>query len=95
MQALAVHIFAKEDQKSAYAKTKPQISRADLVGNPNCWFSHAHAQNAMFQYVFQPGQMQPNSLYEGRTEEGVAILSKFPIVSHSHKFLFRLTKQLM
>ena len=52
-------------------------------------FNLMKSLSTIFQYVFQPGQMQPNSLYEGRTEEGVAILSKFPVVAYSHKFLFR------
>ncbi|OWF46666.1 uncharacterized protein LOC110455435 isoform X2 [Mizuhopecten yessoensis] len=42
-----------------------------------------------YQFVFQPGQLQPNSLYEGRTEEGVAIFSRFPIMSVNHLLLFR------
>ncbi|XP_060072528.1 uncharacterized protein LOC132552378 [Ylistrum balloti] len=42
-----------------------------------------------YQFVFQPGQLQPNSLYEGRTEEGVAIFSKYPIMSVNHLLLFR------
>ncbi|KAK3103057.1 hypothetical protein FSP39_016131 [Pinctada imbricata] len=41
------------------------------------------------QFIFIPAQLQGNSLKNGRTEEGVAIFSKFPILSFQHKFLFR------
>ncbi|KAK3598687.1 hypothetical protein CHS0354_006365 [Potamilus streckersoni] len=42
-----------------------------------------------YQFVFQPAQMQPNSVHDGRTEEGVAIFSRYPIISHDFIFLFR------
>ncbi|KAL3863262.1 hypothetical protein ACJMK2_005027 [Sinanodonta woodiana] len=42
-----------------------------------------------YQFVFQPAQMQPNSIHDGRTEEGVAIFSRYPIISHDFIFLFR------
>ncbi|KAL5022452.1 hypothetical protein ScPMuIL_001607 [Solemya velum] len=42
-----------------------------------------------YQYIFQPGQLHPNSVYDGRTEEGVAIYSRFPIIEHDYILLFR------
>ncbi|XP_059176562.1 uncharacterized protein LOC131956157 [Physella acuta] len=42
-----------------------------------------------YQFVFQPAQMHGNSLEQGRTEEGVAIFSKFPIIHHEYLLLFR------
>ncbi|XP_053407685.1 uncharacterized protein LOC123547470 [Mercenaria mercenaria] len=41
-----------------------------------------------YQFVFQPAQMQMNTVYEGRTEEGVAIMSKYPIISYDSIMLF-------
>lgn len=41
-----------------------------------------------FQFVFRPAQMQPNTLQDGRTEEGVAIMSKYPIIAHNTTMLF-------
>ncbi|KAL4232401.1 hypothetical protein ACF0H5_009969 [Mactra antiquata] len=41
-----------------------------------------------YQYVYQPAQMQPNSIEDGRTEEGVALMSKYPILSHNVVMLF-------
>ncbi|XP_052225527.1 uncharacterized protein LOC127841050 isoform X2 [Dreissena polymorpha] len=41
-----------------------------------------------YQFVYQPAQMQPNTLVEGRTDEGVAIMSKFPIISWEYHKLF-------
>lgn len=43
---------------------------------------------SQYQYVYQPAQMQPNTVYDGRTEEGVAIMSKYPIISHKSIMLF-------
>ncbi|CAL1546543.1 unnamed protein product, partial [Lymnaea stagnalis] len=42
-----------------------------------------------YQFVYQPAQMQGNSLEQGRTEEGLAIFSKFPIIHHDYLLLFR------
>lgn len=42
-----------------------------------------------YQFVFQPAQVMPDSLQQGRTEEGVAIFSKFPIIHHEYLLLFR------
>ncbi|KAJ8316831.1 hypothetical protein KUTeg_004735 [Tegillarca granosa] len=42
-----------------------------------------------YQFIFTPGQLQPNSLSEGRTEEGVALFSKYPMVSYHNILLFR------
>ncbi|GFS06061.1 endonuclease/exonuclease/phosphatase [Elysia marginata] len=42
-----------------------------------------------YQFVYQPAQLMPDSLHSGRTEEGVAIFSRFPIVHHDYLLLFR------
>ncbi|XP_019646331.1 PREDICTED: uncharacterized protein LOC109486861 [Branchiostoma belcheri] len=41
-----------------------------------------------YQYVFQPAMSYPESIL-GRVEEGVAIISKFPILSHDYILLYR------
>ncbi|XP_046580284.1 uncharacterized protein LOC124287849 [Haliotis rubra] len=42
-----------------------------------------------YQFVYQPAQLQPNSVRDGRTEEGVAVFSRYPIISHHSLPLFR------
>ncbi|XP_071090459.1 uncharacterized protein [Haliotis cracherodii] len=42
-----------------------------------------------YQFVYQPAQLQPNSVKDGRTEEGVAVFSRYPITSHHSLPLFR------
>ncbi|XP_069139672.1 uncharacterized protein [Argopecten irradians] len=79
------------------AKSKPDIkgfqevryeySKGGQLGP--CQVQHLADMLEDYQFVFQPGQLQPNSLYEGRTEEGVAIFSKYPITSVNHLLLFR------
>ncbi|XP_078587617.1 uncharacterized protein LOC144868828 [Branchiostoma floridae x Branchiostoma japonicum] len=41
-----------------------------------------------YQYVFQPAMSYPESIL-GRVEEGVAIISKFPIITHDYILLYR------
>ncbi|XP_067656654.1 uncharacterized protein [Haliotis asinina] len=42
-----------------------------------------------YQFVYQPAQLQMNSVRDGRTEEGVAVFSRYPITSHHSLPLFR------
>ncbi|WAR20962.1 hypothetical protein MAR_014936, partial [Mya arenaria] len=41
-----------------------------------------------YQFVYEPAQMQPNTIQDGRTEEGVAIFSRYPIVHTQTYMLF-------
>ncbi|KAH9512494.1 hypothetical protein Btru_038615 [Bulinus truncatus] len=47
------------------------------------------SQLSEYQFIYQPAQLQSSSFDHGRTEEGVAIFSKFPIVHHDYLLLFR------
>ncbi|XP_033757442.1 uncharacterized protein LOC117339844 [Pecten maximus] len=86
-----------KDFGEVLAKTKPDIigfqevryeySKGGQLGPSQV--QHLADMLEGYQFVFQPGQLQPNSLYEGRTEEGVAIFSKYPIISVNHLLLFR------
>ncbi|GFO04975.1 rxlr-like protein [Plakobranchus ocellatus] len=42
-----------------------------------------------YQFVYQPAQLMRESFQQGRTEEGVAIFSKYPIIHHDYLLLFR------
>jgi hypothetical protein len=39
--------------------------------------------------VYSPGQLDKYSLYNGKTEEGVAVFSRFPILAQNTFLLFR------
>ncbi|CAG5135499.1 unnamed protein product, partial [Candidula unifasciata] len=54
-----------------------------------CQMDHLISLMPYYQFVYQPAQLQGNSLEQGRTEEGVAIFSKYPIIHHDYLLLFR------
>ncbi|BFZ01455.1 hypothetical protein BsWGS_04493 [Bradybaena similaris] len=54
-----------------------------------CQMDHLMSLMPQYQFVYQPAQLQRNSLDQGRTEEGVAIFSKYPIIQHDYLLLFR------
>uniref|UniRef100_A0A0B7A5J5 Endonuclease/exonuclease/phosphatase domain-containing protein n=1 Tax=Arion vulgaris TaxID=1028688 RepID=A0A0B7A5J5_9EUPU len=54
-----------------------------------CQMDHLISVMPQYQFVYQPAQMQMNSLEQGRTEEGLAIFSKYPIIHHDYLLLFR------
>ncbi|XP_055955453.1 uncharacterized protein LOC126815146 [Patella vulgata] len=42
-----------------------------------------------YQFVYQPAMFMDNSLYNGRTEEGLAIMTKYEIINHDYILLYR------
>lgn len=42
-----------------------------------------------YQFVYAPAQLDISSLYDGKTEEGVAVFSRFPVIAHNTFLLFR------
>lgn len=41
------------------------------------------------KFVYAPAQLDIYSIYNGKTEEGVAVFSRFPITAHNTFLLFR------
>lgn len=42
-----------------------------------------------YQFVYAPAQLDINSVYNGKTEEGVAVFSRFPVIKYNSFLLFR------
>ncbi|XP_062613026.1 uncharacterized protein LOC134274806 [Saccostrea cucullata] len=42
-----------------------------------------------YQFVYAPAQLDRYSIYKGKTEEGVAVFSRFPIIAQNTFLLFR------
>ena len=53
------------------------------------WSSDDITSLIALKFVYAPAQLDIYSIYNGKTEEGVAVFSRFPITSHNTFLLFR------